>query len=173
MKAAENIKETTMDKLRHKEYDFGSKLRQSSVIERLKDYIAWFRNLEDLPSDQPLPPYSPVSINLDLTSSCNFACPHCVDSGIINTGKHLEFETIKQTIDILQDKGLLSIILIGGGEPTLHKNFEEIVRYIKSKGIVPTSIKNHKNLKKSVEFQYWKERIRDKLDAEYIYKDRN
>jgi MoaA/NifB/PqqE/SkfB family radical SAM enzyme len=135
MRPAEHSKEANMDKLRHKEYDFGSKLRQASVIERLKDYIAWFRNLKSAPSGNPLPPYSPVSINLDLTSSCNFACPHCVDSGIINTGKHLEFETIKQTIDTLQEKGLLSIILIGGGEPTLHKDFEKIVRYIKGKGL--------------------------------------
>lgn len=135
MRAAKNVKEATMDKLRHKEYDFGSKLRQASVIERLKDYITWYRSISRFPSSNPLPSHAPVSINLDLTSSCNFACPHCVDSGIINTGKHLELETIQQTIDILQEKGLLSIILIGGGEPTLHKNFDEIVRYIKSKGL--------------------------------------
>ena len=135
MRAAEHLKEATMDKLRHKEYDFGSKLRQASVIERLKDYITWFRTIQRFPSGNPLPSYSPISINLDLTSSCNFACPHCVDSGIINTGKHLAFETIKQTVDTLHEKGLLSIILIGGGEPTLHKNFEEIVRHIKSRGL--------------------------------------
>ena len=87
-----------MDKLRHKEYDFGSKLRQASVIERLKDYIAWQRSQEGSSSKHPLPPYAPVSINLDLTSSCNFACPHCVDSAIINTGKHLGLETIQQTV---------------------------------------------------------------------------
>ena len=135
MKAAEHLKEATMDKLRHKEYDFGSKLRQASVIKRLKDYISWYRTINQSLFSNSLPPHAPVSINLDLTSSCNFACPHCVDSGIINTGKHLELETIKQTIDTLQEKGLLSVILIGGGEPTLHKNFEEIVRYIKGRGL--------------------------------------
>ena len=135
MRAAKHLKEATMDKLRHKEYDFGSKLRQASVIERLKAYITWYRTISRIPTSNPLPPHAPVSINLDLTSACNFACPHCVDSGIINTGKYLELETIKQTIDTLQERGLLSIILIGGGEPTLHKNFEEIVRHIKSKGL--------------------------------------
>ena len=124
-----------MDKLRHKEYDFGSKLRQTSVIERLKDYIAWQRRPAESSSSDPLPPYAPVSINLDLTSACNFACPHCVDAGIINTGKYLELETVKQTVDTLREKGLLSIILLGGGEPTLHKDFGEIVRYIKLKGL--------------------------------------
>ena len=124
-----------MDKLRHKEYDFGSKLRQTSVIERLKGYIAWQRTLGGSSPHTSLPPYAPVSINLDLTSSCNFSCPHCVDSGIINTGKYLEFDTIQKTVDTLRDNGLLSIILLGGGEPTLHKDFGKIVSYIKSKGL--------------------------------------
>ena len=140
-----------MDKLRHKEYDFGSKLRQASVIERLKDYIAWQRSQEGSSSKHPLPPYAPVSINLDLTSSCNFACPHCVDSGIINTGKQLDLETIQQTVDTLREKGLLSIILLGGGEPTLHKDFGEIVRYIKQKGLQLGIVTNGSRLFKVAE----------------------
>jgi wyosine [tRNA(Phe)-imidazoG37] synthetase (radical SAM superfamily) len=32
-------------------------------------------------------------------------------------------------------QGLLSVILLGGGEPTLHKDFEKIVRHIKSKNL--------------------------------------
>jgi MoaA/NifB/PqqE/SkfB family radical SAM enzyme len=124
-----------MDKLKHKEYDFSSKLRQASVIERLKEYIKWQRNATKTDDRDILPDFSPVSINLDLTSSCNFACPHCVDSKIINTGEFLKLEDIKRSVDTLKSHGILSIILLGGGEPTLHKDFGEIVRYIKSKGV--------------------------------------
>jgi MoaA/NifB/PqqE/SkfB family radical SAM enzyme len=124
-----------MEKLQHKEYDFSSKLRQVSVIQRLKEYITWQRSAEVYDPGNPLPPFGPVSINLDLTSSCNFACPHCVDSTIINTGAALEFNTVKETLDTLTERGLLSVILLGGGEPTLHKDFTTIVRYIKSKGL--------------------------------------
>jgi MoaA/NifB/PqqE/SkfB family radical SAM enzyme len=124
-----------MKKLKHKEHDFGSKLRQSSVIERLKQYITWRRNMETADADRALPNLGPISINLDLTSACNFACPHCVDSTIINTGESLKLEEIKLSIDILKARGLLSIILLGGGEPTLHKDFGEIVNYIKSLGL--------------------------------------
>ncbi len=124
-----------MDKLKHKEYDFSSKLRQASVIERLKEYIKWQRNVTKTDDRNILPNFSPVSINLDLTSSCNFACPHCVDSKIINTGEFLKLEDIKRSVDTLKSHGILSIILLGGGEPTLHKDFGEIVRYIKSKGV--------------------------------------
>jgi MoaA/NifB/PqqE/SkfB family radical SAM enzyme len=124
-----------MDKLKHKEYDFSSKLRQASVIERLKEYIKWQRNATKTDDRDILPNFSPVSINLDLTSSCNFACPHCVDSKIINTGEFLKLEDIKRSVDTLKSHGILSIILLGGGEPTLHKDFGEIARYIKSKGV--------------------------------------
>ena len=124
-----------MDKLKHKEYDFSSKLRQSSIIERLKEYITWQRNYGSGDDRNALPDFAPVSINLDLTSACNFSCPHCVDLKIINTGQYLEIEDIKRTVEILQSHGLLSIILIGGGEPTLHKDFEKIVAFIKSSGL--------------------------------------
>lgn len=124
-----------MDKLKHKEYDFSSKLRQGSIIERLKAYIRWQRGTRTIDASPVLPRFGPVSINLDLTSACNFACPHCVDSKIINTGEYLEIEDIKLTIDTLQSHGLLSIILLGGGEPTLHQDFGKIVSYIKSKGL--------------------------------------
>ena len=88
-----------MDKLKHKEHDFSSKLRQNSVIVRLRGYINWHRNRSASGSTPPLPVYGPVSINLDLTSACNFSCPHCVDSKIINTGESLETESVKKTLD--------------------------------------------------------------------------
>lgn len=124
-----------MDKLKHKEYDFSSKLRQRSIMERLKAYVAWQRTFESGESRTALPNVAPVSINLDLTSACNFSCPHCVDSTIINTGEYLDTEAIKRTVDVLRSHGLLSIILLGGGEPTMHKDFEKIVGFIKGRGL--------------------------------------
>jgi wyosine [tRNA(Phe)-imidazoG37] synthetase (radical SAM superfamily) len=120
-----------MQEEKHKEHDFSAKLRQASVIDRLKAYIEWRRDRGKTNKKNPLPKFGPLSINLDLTSACNFACPHCVDSEIINTGEYLDLNNVKASLDTLQSQGLLSVILLGGGEPTLHKNFEEIVRYIK------------------------------------------
>ena len=124
-----------MKKLKHKEHDFSSKLRQSSVIESLKKYITWQRNAGTTGAGHALPSLAPISINLDLTSACNFACPHCVDSKIINTGEYLDVDDVKRSLDILKSRGLLSVILLGGGEPTLYKNFGEIVGFIKSMGL--------------------------------------
>jgi wyosine [tRNA(Phe)-imidazoG37] synthetase (radical SAM superfamily) len=122
-------------KLKNREHDFGSKLRQDSTIQRLKEYVQWQRCIEQGSSSVKPPVYSPISINLDLTSACNFSCPYCVDSALINSGKHFSLEEIKRLIDTLYSYGLLSVILIGGGEPTLHPDFEGVVEVIKSKGI--------------------------------------
>jgi len=124
-----------MKKIEDKAFDFSAKLRQQSVLGRLKDYIVWQRALRSGNQDVSLPGFSPVSVNLDLTTACNFACPHCVDSGIINTGEYLDLENIKSSIDRLKSSGLLSVILIGGGEPTLHRDFEDIVRFIKERDL--------------------------------------
>ena len=64
-----------MKSFKQKEHDFSAKLRQVSVIERLKAYISWQRSLRTS-QDLPLPDWGPLSINLDLTAACNFSCPH-------------------------------------------------------------------------------------------------
>jgi MoaA/NifB/PqqE/SkfB family radical SAM enzyme len=124
-----------MKKIKEREHDFSSKLRQNATHQRLIDYIQWQRKYDAVTPNRELPMVSPISINLDLTSACNFSCPFCVDSKLINAGKRLTFEEVQKTIDTLHSHGLLSVILIGGGEPTLHKDFEKIVRYIKSKNL--------------------------------------
>jgi len=124
-----------MAKFKNREHDFNSKLRQDSVVRRLKEYIQWQRDLEHPSSSITPPVHSPISINLDLTSACNYACPFCVDSRLINAGKNFALEDIQKMIDTLSSHGLLSVILIGGGEPTLHPDFEAVVNLIKRKGL--------------------------------------
>lgn len=124
-----------MERLEQREHDFSAKLRQASVIGRLKDYITWQRQLRQQAETARFPQYGPISVNLDLTTACNFSCPHCVDSRLLNTGDYLDLDTIKKSIDTLQKNGLRSVILIGGGEPTIHKNFEDIMRFVKDRSL--------------------------------------
>ncbi len=137
-----------MEKLEEREHDFSSKLRQDAILQRLKDYIEWQRGCRDDASDRELPMFSPISINLDLTSACNFSCPFCVDSKLIHVRKSLTLEEVKNTVDTLRSHGLLSVILIGGGEPTLHKDFGKIVRYLKGKGLQIGIVTNGSRLEK-------------------------
>ena len=157
-----------MKKLKHKEHDFSSKLRQSSVIESLKKYITWQRNTGTTGAGHALPNLAPISINLDLTSACNFSCPHCVDSKIINTGEYLGIEDVKRSLDTLKSHGLLSVILLGGGEPTLHKDFGEIVKYIKRIGLQLGIVTNGSRLSQAIKVVPLLEKndwIRVSLDA--------
>jgi len=135
-------------KLKNREHDFGAKLRQHSTVQRLKEYIQWQRDLGGNFSSIGPPVHSPISINLDLTSACNYSCLFCVDSRLINAGKTLALEDIKKLIDTLHSHGLLSVILIGGGEPTLHPDFEAVVETIKSKGIQIGIVTNGSRLEK-------------------------
>jgi len=135
-------------KLTNREHDFASKLRQDSTLQRLREYIEWQRRLEQGSSSLEIPLYSPISINLDLTSACNFSCSYCVDSRLINAGKQLALKDIKKLIDTLCAHGLLSVILIGGGEPTLHSDFEAVVEHLKSKGLQIGIATNGSRLKK-------------------------
>ena len=157
-----------MKKFNNKEHDFSSKLRQSSVIQRLKDYISWRRSFKSSDPSEAFPDSGPLSINLDLTTACNFNCPHCVDSKIINAGKILNTDDVKQTIDTLKSHGLKSVILIGGGEPTLHRDFEKIVRHLKNRnlqvGIVTNGSRLHliKKTAKILEENDW---LRISIDA--------
>jgi MoaA/NifB/PqqE/SkfB family radical SAM enzyme len=137
-----------MEKLKAREHDFSSKLRQESVIQRLREYVLWQRGLEKNAAAQTIPGMGPLSINLDLTLACNFACPHCVDSMILNKGKSIPLKEIKKTLDVLHSNGLRSVILVGGGEPTLHPDFEEVVRTIKEKELQLGIVTNGSKLDK-------------------------
>jgi len=157
-----------MDRSKNKEHDFSAKLRQASVIDQLKAYIEWRRNRGKTSETTPMPEFGPLSINLDLTTACNFACPHCVDSGIINTGEYLDIDIVKSSLDTLQSQGLLSVILLGGGEPTLHKDFEEIVRYIKNKKLqlgVVTNGTRLRRVEKIADLLAEKDWLRISIDA--------
>jgi organic radical activating enzyme len=117
-------------------HDFREKLSDPRVAAQVKGYLQRARRLKGL----PLPAgetgldekaHGPVSINLDLTLACDYRCAHCIDSHLLNGGRHLPLEIVRGTLDVLSGKGLRSVILIGGGEPTLHPHFEAVVAAIK------------------------------------------
>ncbi|MEM7413141.1 MAG: radical SAM protein [Myxococcota bacterium] len=116
-------------------HDFTGKLRQPSLREHLDTYIGWRKALARAraagePDPEP-PPIAPISINLDLTTACNYRCDHCIDWDILNTKHRHEEETLRSSIVTMAERGLRSVILIGGGEPTIYKGFVDFVKFLK------------------------------------------
>lgn len=116
-------------------HDFSAKLRQPSLRPHVEDYLRWRRELararaEGRPDPEP-PARAPISINLDLTTACNYRCDHCIDWDILNTKHRHDEETLRSSICTMVERGLRSVILIGGGEPTIYPGFADFVRFLK------------------------------------------
>jgi len=116
-------------------HQFGDKLRHPRAIHAFRAFVDGMRHYRATGSSEKLVSIPLLSINLDLTTACDHACGHCVDDEVINTGPKYSGDNVLATIDTLADRGLCSVILIGGGEPTLHPKFGEIVRHIKARGL--------------------------------------
>jgi len=120
----------------HAIHDFSGKLRQPSLLPTVQAYVNWRRAVRAAraagrPDPEPPPEQAPISINLDLTTACNYRCDHCIDWDILNSKwKHQEDE-LKASLSEMAARGLKSVILIGGGEPTLYPRFVEFVQFLK------------------------------------------
>ncbi|RME03137.1 MAG: radical SAM protein [Planctomycetota bacterium] len=113
-------------------HDFAAKLVQPEILPRLKEYVLWqARRRSQQEGMEALPDYAPVSINLDLTTACNYACDHCVDMNILNQKIHYHHENLLRSLELMVEKGLRSVIVIGGGEPTLYRKFQEVIQKMK------------------------------------------
>ncbi len=61
-----------------------------------------------------------------ITNECNFNCPYCRHVG----PKRTSYENIKNVINIWSESNVKNI-RFSGGEPTLHPDLKEIIRYAK------------------------------------------
>lgn len=127
-------------------HDFAAKLQQPSLWPKVVDYVKWQRALRRAESEgrelPAMPDIAPLSINLDLTTACNYACDHCIDWDILNSKQKHEDSALRASIERMADRGLRSVILIGGGEPTLYPGFVEFVAFLKQLGLAVAVVTN-------------------------------
>lgn len=77
----------------------------------------------------------PELVDIKITDFCPYGCPFCYQ-GSTTEGKHAERYTVSSYASVLSQNKVFEVA-IGGGEPTLHPEFVEILRDFRSKGIVP------------------------------------
>lgn len=75
--------------------------------------------------------YAPFLAQLVVTRRCNLACAYCNEFDAVS--KPVPLDTLKQRIDRLRALGTFSLELTGG-EPMLHPDICEIIRYARSLG---------------------------------------
>ena len=78
----------------------------------------------------------PIYGEISLTSACNHRCKFCGPRFYLNyKSVYIDTNTIKATIKDMSETGVKAIMFGGEGEPLLHKNCVEIIKYTKECGI--------------------------------------
>ena len=135
-------------------HDFAGKFKHAEIVDRLKGYVLAQASMreavkEGRPFDPSwLPEAAPISINLDITTACNYACDHCVDKEILNQPIKYDHQRLLDSLRVMTERGLRSVIVIGGGEPTVYPKFSETLRYMKSLGLQVAVVSNGSGQKK-------------------------
>jgi radical SAM protein with 4Fe4S-binding SPASM domain len=83
-----------------------------------------------------------LSMRTETSLVCNLACRYCNGtSGKAHPGE-ISFETIKDVILQSKDLGAESVVVIGGGEPTIYPYFRDLMTFINKQLMIPVVITN-------------------------------
>jgi sulfatase maturation enzyme AslB (radical SAM superfamily) len=99
-----------------------NKLLQADARPRLKEYVELRKTS------------GPLVVELDPTSACNFRCPECINSELLNKGQ-IEADRLHKLLKEFQQAGVKGVIFIGGGEPLAHTSMPEPIVTAHSLGI--------------------------------------
>ena len=80
----------------------------------------------------------PPHLDIELSDACNLRCIMCIqgiEDGVKGAG-NMDTAFAKRMIDQGAERGLRSIKLNWRGEPALHRDMVDVIRYAKSKGIL-------------------------------------
>lgn len=84
---------------------------------------------------------APITVEIDPTNVCNHRCQWCV-SVESHTGEVLDLDRLRSLLDELRTAGVLSVVLKGGGEPTVHPGFVELLDAVRASGLACGLITN-------------------------------
>lgn len=83
-----------------------------------------------------------LAIRLETNKSCNLRCRYCYAQSGEDSAKVADFDALKRIVLEAKGLGIKSVVVIGGGEPTLYPNFRELITYIDSLKIIPMVFSN-------------------------------
>jgi radical SAM protein with 4Fe4S-binding SPASM domain len=87
-----------------------------------------------------------LAIRIETNRSCNLRCRYCYAQSGGNLTAELDIRVLQNTIRQAAELGARSIIVIGGGEPTLHRHFRRLISFIHDHGMIPMIFTNTVNI---------------------------
>lgn len=72
--------------------------------------------------------YFPAHVTVELTDKCNYFCKHCYRSSAPSRSQQLPFEVLTSFLEDFHKNGGV-VVELTGGEPMLHPDFFEIVKW--------------------------------------------
>lgn len=102
-----------------------------------------FRHLDRLAQWERGGSASPVTVEVDLSNRCSLGCQSChfaythvagprkgsaAPEGFSSTGQLADLDVFTRAFREMREAGVRGLVFTGGGEPTLHPQFEEFVR---------------------------------------------
>ena len=85
------------------------------------------------------PTKGPVHAELDLTDRCNVACYFCNQQDL-RTKEQIPIKRTTELIDEMAENGLRSVRLSGGGDPLFHREINDVLTHLGSRGIVVDNV---------------------------------
>lgn len=91
---------------------------------------------------------SPTLADIQITAKCNLRCPHCYANSAPG-GRNISWEDLILALDNFSSAGVFQVAL-GGGEPTLHPHFTQILKEVRRRKMVPNLTTNGKELTEKI-----------------------
>lgn len=91
--------------------------------------IKFWRHVEQMENFKAGKPGTIISTHISPEGSCNLKCGYCSVT-YRDTHSRIELDRIKKYVLDLKERGLKAVILTGGGEPTIYKNFNELISFL-------------------------------------------
>ena len=91
--------------------------------------IKFWRHQEQMMNYRNGNPNTIISTHISPEGACNLKCSYCSVT-YRDTHSRIPLDTIKDYVTKLKSRGLRAVILTGGGEPTLYREFNELVRWL-------------------------------------------
>lgn len=95
-----------------------------------------------------------ISTHISPEGGCNLKCPYCSVT-YRDTHSRIRLEVIQDYVEKLIGRGLKAVILTGGGEPTLYRHFNELVRWIKNEKKLSVALITNGTNSNKVENDVW------------------